>query len=91
MYLNLNTEELEEVREALNIHKYGGLKSWKCLLAYQITCHDHKQMVDIRNWAKKRKYIVLPLKDNKSVPPPLDNTNSSGDSDVQNAMEVFGA
>lgn len=53
--------------EALEIHKYGGLTTWRDLFSYQNNCKDPRQVTEIGVWASRYnegQKIVLPLKDN---------------------------
>lgn len=55
------------IQEALEIHKYGALTSWKDLFYYQRHCNDPEQTFEISVWASRYnegQKIKLPLKEN---------------------------
>jgi len=66
MYLGQLTElQMERLREAKRLRKYGALQSWQELVVYQLSIATLEQKKEIADWAAKKnkgEVIILPLK-----------------------------
>lgn len=63
-FVDLNDQEMEDMRKAKELKKYGFLDSWKKLYLFQRTIASTEQIIEIANWAKKKnkgERVLLPL------------------------------
>lgn len=62
---DLSAEQMERLRVANELHKYGHLQTWQELFVYQQICKDKKQIMEIADYAKHKNNgvdVILPLK-----------------------------
>ena len=67
---NLTEEQMERLRKARQILKYGHLETWQELFIYQLSIGNYTQVKEIGKFAerkRKKENITLPLKDFKNA------------------------
>lgn len=63
----LTEQQMERIKKADKLHKFGALETWQELFVYQLICNDMVQKKEIGNWASRKlkgENIKLPLKEN---------------------------
>lgn len=63
----LNEDQMNRIRQAHELGKYGLLETWQELFVYQQVCNNPGQLREISEWARRKnngENIKLPLKDN---------------------------